>query len=121
MHVGAMAFDDLEVASDCDLFEMANLYPRDTGLDVTIWVSPRGHARHDARIKVRMSPGDRMDADNTATVAVRPQPRVQHGILSKEDENAVSRWIGLNEAALVGYRDGALSTVEFVQKLVRLP
>jgi hypothetical protein len=35
-----------------DTFEMANLYPRDTGLPMTIWVSPRGRARHDARINV---------------------------------------------------------------------
>jgi hypothetical protein len=35
-----------------DLFEMANLYPDTTGLPMTVWVSPRGTARHDARIKV---------------------------------------------------------------------
>ena len=32
-----------------DAFEMANLYPRDTGLPMTLWVSPRGRARLDAR------------------------------------------------------------------------
>jgi hypothetical protein len=30
-------------ASDDDLYyEMANLYPRETGLPMTVWVSPRG-------------------------------------------------------------------------------
>ncbi len=33
-----------------DLFEMANLYPRETGLPMTVWVSPRGNARHDVRM-----------------------------------------------------------------------
>jgi hypothetical protein len=37
---------------------------------VTIWESPRGLARHDVRIKVCTTPGDRMDAGNTAVVAV---------------------------------------------------
>jgi len=40
-----------EVKND-ELFEMANLYPRTTGLPMTVWVSPRGNARHDVRIKV---------------------------------------------------------------------
>jgi len=39
------------------LFEMANLFPRTTGLPMTIWVSPKGGARHDARVKVSMTPG----------------------------------------------------------------
>ena len=29
-----------------DLHEMANLYPDSTGLPMTVWVSPRGNARH---------------------------------------------------------------------------
>ena len=33
-----------------DLFEMANLFPVTTGLPMTVWVSPRGNARHDVRI-----------------------------------------------------------------------
>jgi hypothetical protein len=53
-----------------DLYEMANLYPDTTGLPMTVWVSPRGNARHDVRIKVNMTHGDRMDITNTAVVAV---------------------------------------------------
>jgi hypothetical protein len=106
--------------ADQDLFEMANLYPRDTGLPMTIWVSPRGHARHDVRIKACMTPGDRMDADSTATVTVRPQPRVLHGALSPADMEAVSAWIGLNEAAWLRYWNGTISTVEFVTMLAKV-
>src|SRR5439155_19589318 len=53
-----------------ELFEMANLYPRTTGLSMTVWVSPRGNARHDVRIKVNMTHGNQMTVDNTAVVAV---------------------------------------------------
>jgi hypothetical protein len=103
-----------------DLYELANLYPRDTGLPMTIWVSPKGNARHDVRIKVCLSPGDRMDAANTAVVGVRPQPRVIAGQLPAQDFAAVGKWITLNTAALVGYWDGHLSTVEFAAKIQKV-
>ena len=62
-----------------DLFEMANLYPDTTGLPMTIWVSPRGNARHDVRVEVNMTHGDQMNVSNAAVVAVRPRPRVLAG------------------------------------------
>jgi hypothetical protein len=34
-----------------DFFEMANLFPADTGLPVVVWVSERGHARHNVRVR----------------------------------------------------------------------
>ena len=43
-----------------DLFEMANLFPVTTGLPMTMWVSPRGNARHDLRVKVHMAHGNQM-------------------------------------------------------------
>ncbi len=100
-----------------DTFEMANLYPRDTGLPMTLWVSPRGRARHDARVKVCMTHGDRMDASNTAVVAIRPAPRLLTGALPPRDFALVAKWIDGNKAALIGYRDGTLSTVEFVKRM----
>ena len=100
-----------------DTFEMANLYPRDTGLPMTLWVSPRGRARHDARIKVCMTHGDRMDASNTAVVAIRPAPRLLTGALPPRDFALVAKWIDGNKAALIGYWDGTLSTVEFVKRM----
>ena len=101
-------------------FDMANLYPRDTGLPMTIWVSPKGRARHDVRIKVCTTPGDRMDPTNTAVVAVRPSPRLINGELARADVEIVARWIEANSAALVGYWDGRLSTVEFVLQLQKV-
>jgi hypothetical protein len=103
-----------------DTFEMANLYPRDTGLPMTIWVSPRGRARHDARIKVCLTPGDRMDATNTAVVAIRPAPRLISGALPARDFDRVASWIARNTEALIDYWNGTLSTVEFVQRMKRL-
>ena len=68
-----------EAVDTDDLFEMANLFPRTTGLPMTVWVSPRGNARHDVRIKVNMTHGNQMSPANTAVVGVRPSPHLVVG------------------------------------------
>jgi hypothetical protein len=103
-----------------DLYEMANLYPKHTGLPMVIWVSERGHAQHAARVKVSRRHGMRMNINDTAVVGVRP-PSVIAGFLTSDDRNAVVSWITLNEKALIDYWDGAIDTVELVQRLQPLP
>ena len=95
-----------------DLFEMANLFPVTTGLPMTVWVSPRGNARHDVRVKVNMTHGNQMNPANTAVVALRPSPRIIAGRLSPDDERAVFQWVSLNETALVSYWDGQIDTIQ---------
>jgi hypothetical protein len=109
------------MTTEVDFYEMANLYPADTGLPMVVWVSERGHARHDVRIKVSESHGTRMLPGRLATVAVRAQPRLVAGNLSPADLDLVSQWIVRNEVALVDYWDYHISTVELVRRLQRLP
>ncbi len=108
------------ITSD-ELFEMANLYPRTTGLPMTVWVGPRGNARHDVRIKVNMSHGNQMNVDNTAVVGVRSAPHLIAGRLSSQDQRLVFEWVGLNTAAIIAYWDGDIDTAELIQALKRLP
>ncbi len=103
-----------------DLFEMANLFPRTTGLPMTVWVSPRGRARHDARVKVCLAHGPRMDVTNTAVVGLRPQPRLLRGRLPAPELDVVARWITLNEAVLLDFWNGAIDTVELASRLRKL-
>ena len=117
--------DDLKTAVDTsigadELYEMANLYPRTTGLPMTVWVGPRGNARHDVRVKVNMTHGNQMNIDNTAVVGVRPSPHLVAGQLSADDERAVAAWINLNAAAIVAYWDGDIDTVQLAQALMPL-
>ncbi len=101
-----------------ELFEMANLYPEDTGLPMTIWVSPKGHARHDARVKVSMIHGNRMTLDNLAIVAIRPEPKGLHGALDAEDARLVAEWIVKNRTTLIAYWDGDIGTRAMTRALV---
>ena len=79
-----------------DFFLMSNLRPKDTGLPMVVWVSHRGHARHDARVKVCRAHGDKLDIDDMAVVGVRPTP------------------------TLIDYWEGRIDTVEMLQSLKRL-
>jgi hypothetical protein len=104
-----------------ELFEMANLFPRTTGLPMTVWVSPRRNARRDVRVKVNMTHGNQMNIANTAVVGVRPTPHVAAGHLSPDDQRAVFEWVLLNTAALVAYWEGGIDTIELGQQLKRIP
>lgn len=98
-------------------YEMVNLVPRVTGLPMTIWASPRGPARHDARINVNPTHGRHMVMGDAVSVAVRPMARVIAGALSPSDRQAVFDWIALNEEVLVDYWEFRIDTDEFLQRL----
>jgi hypothetical protein len=106
-----------EPASSASAYLMVPLSPRMTGLPMTVWVSPRGNARHEVRITVNMAHGNQMNIDNTAVVALRPSPRILSGRLSPEDERAVADWITRNFDTLVSYWNGDIDTVQLAQAL----
>jgi hypothetical protein len=103
-----------------ELYEIANLFPRTTGLPMTVWVSPRGSARHDVRVKVNMTRGEQMNIANTAIVGVRPTPHVISGHMSSDDQRVVFEWLSLNTAAIVEHRDGRIDTIELGERLKRI-
>lgn len=104
-----------------DLFETANLFPATTGLPMTVWLSPRGDARHDVQVKVNLTHGNQMNAADTAVVGVRPAPRVISGRLAVADRRAVFAWILLNADALVEYWEGRLDTIQLGRLLKSTP
>lgn len=100
-------------------YEMTNLSPRMTGLPMVVWVSPRGRARHDVRIKVSAVHGSRLVLDDMAVVALRPEPALIAGRLDGSDLALVRDWLRLNEAALVDYWEGSIDTGELLERLLR--
>ena len=121
MRVSQAVSEGAESPNSDELFEMANLFPRTTGLPMTVWVSPRGSARHDARVKVHMTHGNQMNPANTAVVAVRPAPHLIAGQLSPDGQRAVFLWVSMNADALIAYRDGQIDTIELGNRLQQLP
>ena len=101
-----------------DLFEMANLSPALTGLPMIVWISERGHARHDARVKVALIHGRRVRPDRTAAVSVRPTVEVVAGAeVERRDLELVRQWIELNRETIIAYWDGDLLTDEVIARL----
>ncbi len=92
-----------ETADTEDLLEMANLLPRTMGLPITGWVSPRGNAGHEVRIKMNMPHGNEMSPADTAVVRVRPSPHLVADALSPDGQPAVHAWTTLNSVALAAY------------------
>ena len=99
---------------------MVNLRPASTGLPMVVWVSERGDAPHDVRVEVCRDHGDTIQPNNTASVAVRPEPLLLTGNLWPADLTVVNRWITLNADAIVAYWDGAIDTAELMQWLRKL-
>jgi hypothetical protein len=58
-------------SDDAEDFDMVALRTKFTGVDNTIFVSPKGHARHAARIKIAIDPPQKLSASGaTAIMAI---------------------------------------------------
>src|SRR5437879_3610516 len=76
------------------LVEIANLRPERTGVPFVVFISQKGGARHDLRVKVARSA--KVQASEMITVAVRPSVHIVRGTLDPRDLALLMRWIELN-------------------------
>jgi hypothetical protein len=99
-------------------YEMANLFPKHTGLPFVVWISVRGGARHDVRVKVsanaKAMPGD------MATVGIRPEVTVIEGDLGPSALALLKAWIELNRSTLIAYWEGDIDTQDALEALVKV-
>jgi len=98
-------------------FDMANLRPERTGLPFVVFISQRGGARYDVRIKLARSP--RVRLSEMITVALRPAPRVIRGRLDSSEFALVRTWLDLNSDVLVDYWNGVIAYTEDVMDALR--
>ena len=108
--VGEHKQDDSEA-----LFEMANLFSKHTGLPFVVWISYRGGAQHDVRVKV--SPGPKTLSSEMASVAIRPKVHVVEGKVNASDLALLTKWIELNRAVLVQYWEGDIDTKDAIDAI----
>lgn len=95
---------------DESLFEMANLSPKRTGLPFVVWISPRGGASHDVRVKVSIGP--KVHPSELISVALRPDVHVVGGHLNAADLELLPQWVALNEDVILRYWNGAIEYTE---------
>jgi hypothetical protein len=108
--VAVKNFQSTEDRGGQALFETANLRPERTGLPFVVFISQRGGARYDVRVKIARSA--RVRPSEMVTVPLRPTPRVIRGQLSAPGFELLRQWLDLNRDVLVGYWDGAIEYTE---------
>ena len=112
----------MSTLTEDDLFLMVPLRGRSTGLNNTIWIGPRDHAQHTARIMVQTDHRARFDLDNLAMVSVADDPpQLIEGHLSAADLEQVRRYIALNHHAILDHWHARTDGIELVRALRPLP
>ena len=108
--------------TDDELFFMVNIRGRSSGLPMNIWIGPRGHARHAARVKVQMDHRPQFDIDQLAVVSVEDDPpQVIEGHLGGADLDLVRRYIALNKPAILDHWNEQTDGLELSRALQPLP
>jgi hypothetical protein len=107
---------------DDELYTMVNLRGRSTGLPMNIWIGPKGHARHAARIKVQMDHRTKFDLDLLAVVGVAADPaEVIEGRLTPADLALVQRYVALNRQAILDHWNEKTDGMQLTRALKPLP
>lgn len=88
-------------------FEMANLFPKHTGLPFVVWISTRGGARHDVRVKV------------SANAKAMPGEIIE-GEMDAEAFRLLEAWICLNRSPLISYWEGEIDTQDALEALSKI-
>ena len=101
-----------------DLFLMANVHPRRSGLPFVVYISEK-QGQHDVRVKVAAGP---KAPPFIASVSVRPEIQIVAGDMSAHDFDLVRRWIEINQDVIIGYWERTIEdTADALNALQMLP
>lgn len=103
---------------DEDLYLMANVHPKRSGLPFVVYISEK-QGQHDVRVKVASGA---KASDFVASVGLRPKIEIVAGDLSSADFELLRRWIELNRDVIIGYWDRTIEdTADAIAALKPLP
>ena len=106
-----------QLAEEELLEHMASFRKDATGVDNTIWVSPKGRTRHAARIKVAINPPDTLNATSeTASVAVH-DGSVLEGHIPNHVLRQVQEFVKFNRDVLTDYWEERIDTRQLDRRL----
>jgi hypothetical protein len=118
-----LIFIDADDLAEAELLEeMSSYEKRTTGIDNVVWLSPKGHTRHAARIKVAIDPWDSFDprGGKTASIAVH-DGSVTGDPVPRRLYDQLLAFIELNRQTLLDYWDYKISTTTLEERLKPLP
>ncbi len=98
------------------LYEMSNLSPDETGLDFMVWASPKGGAKHSARIKVTHPPYGKHPI---AVFSISPFEFVTgDNWLTGKQIDTLKIWVEINHQTLIDFwNDKITMDLEFHSKI----
>jgi len=99
------------------LEEMVSYRKNVTGVDHTLFISPRGNARHGPRLKVAIAPSDSIDPRSRVASVALDDGRVVAGDISADLLRQVKQFITQNRQVLMEYWDYRIDTDELRQRL----
>jgi hypothetical protein len=106
-----------QLAEEELLEQMASFRTDATGVDNTIWISPKGRTRHAARIKVAIDPPDSLNATSqTASVAIH-DGSVTEGRIPSHILRQVQEFVNINREVLMAYWEERIDTRQLDQRL----
>jgi hypothetical protein len=105
------------VAEEEALEEMVSYRKNVTGVSNTVFISPRGRARHAARIKLAIDPPDSLDPSQGKQASVAVHDGVATGEVSAALLREARTFIELNRAVLLDYWNYKISTDELQRRL----
>lgn len=97
---------------------MANLFPKHTGLPFVVWISYRGGAKHDVRVKV--SRNAKAMPSEMLSVGIRPTVHVIEGEMDGHEFSLLRAWIEQNRAVLLSYWEGDIDTQDALEALTKV-
>jgi len=100
------------------MFEMSNLRPIHTGLNVVTWISGKGNAKHGPRIKISSKKGNKISIDNLISVTVDDNPKIiGNNKISVKDFEKIKKFIELNKDIIIKYWNRKIDTKEMINKI----
>jgi hypothetical protein len=107
-----------EVAEEELLEEMVSYRKSVTGVDNTIFISPRGNTRHAPRIKLAIDPPDSLNPQSqNASIAIADGTAVEGAPVPPHLAAQVRRFLEANRDVLLDYWEYRIDTEELRQRL----
>lgn len=105
----------------CDDLEETVSYRKNvTGVDHTIFISPKGYARHAARVKVAINPPHSIDPRTAVATVLIADGELIIGQLPRRVLEQVQAFILRNRQALLDYWEYRIDTDELRSRLKRI-
>src|SRR5262249_23751118 len=101
--------------------EMVSYRKNITGVDHTVFISPKGQVRHGPRLKVAINPPDSLNPSGESASISIPEGQVVAGTVDPALLEQIRQFIALNRDALLDYWEYRTDTAQLQQRLRPIP